>query len=179
MTTLVPAGPDFVALFTQFEHTAFRLEIRDRYNSPSETNRFALHRAGDPAWLDLDRVERADWFELMRTATGAGKRVERVRVVTEPHTDYIRFEADMTPGNLEAGEDIRYLPRTHPVVAGLPSWDYWLFDSRLVARLVFDDDDRLQGAELLDDPGRVVEHCVWRDVAWHYAIPYREYFKDM
>src|SRR5271165_6665942 len=32
--TLIEPGPDFAQLFQSFKHTAFRLETRDRYNSP-------------------------------------------------------------------------------------------------------------------------------------------------
>ncbi|GAB0102412.1 hypothetical protein JMUB6875_13800 [Nocardia sp. JMUB6875] len=39
--------------------------------------------------------------------------MQRVRVVTEPHTDYIRFAIAITAGNVAAGEDIRWLPREH------------------------------------------------------------------
>jgi hypothetical protein len=172
-------GREFLELFTGFEHTAFRLEVRDRYNATGEAERFARFLAGDESWRRLDRIERAGWFAMMREATSAGKRVERVRVVTEPHSDYIRFEAAMTPGNQAAGEDIRYLPRTHPSVAGLPSWDYWLFDSRMVARLRFDDDHRMQGAELIEDPAVVAAHCAWRDAAWHHAVPFDTYVKGV
>lgn len=35
------------------------------------------------------------------------------------------------------GEDIRYLDRAR--AGGLPDFDYWLFDSRQVARLHFDE----------------------------------------
>lgn len=31
------------------------------------------------------------------------------------------------------------------------------------------------GAEVHDDPAIVVKHCYYRDVAWHYAIPFAEY----
>ncbi|GAA4573751.1 DUF6879 family protein [Planotetraspora kaengkrachanensis] len=179
MTDLV-TGEDFLRLFTSFEHTAFRLELRDQYNEPSERERFAAFLSGEAEQLDrLNKIQRVRWFDLMRDATSAGKRVERVRVVTEPHGDYTRYTLALTAGNASVGEDIRYLPRHHTSVSALPSWDYWLFDSRLVARLWFDDggDSRLLGAELIEVPAQVVEHCAWRDAAWHYAIPHTEYTK--
>jgi hypothetical protein len=57
----------------------------------------------------------------------------------------------------------------------LPDYDFWLMDSTRVGILRFSDDDALLGAEIHDDPVLVVRHCYYRDVAWHYAIPYAEY----
>src|SRR6266540_2421987 len=113
-----------------------------------------------------------------RSGTGTtrqGKRVERVRVVTEPHSDYIRWEIAGTPYNLAAGEDIRYLPRGRAEQVGLPDHDFCLFDSTRLVLLHFDEDDQPLQHELTTDPAVVVRHCCWRDVAWHYALPYSQY----
>ncbi|GAB3214038.1 hypothetical protein GCM10027294_50960 [Marinactinospora endophytica] len=72
------------------------------------------------------------------------------------------------------GEDIRYLPREHPVVAELPDEDFWIFDSRLLARFEFDGPDVI-GVHLDDDPRAVVTALAARDAAWHHALTYTEY----
>lgn len=56
---------------------------------------------------------------------------------------------------MSAGEDIRYLPRAEAVRIGLPDHDFWLFDSRLVARFVFDGNDTTLGVILSEDPAVV------------------------
>ena len=57
----------------------------------------------------------------------------------------------------------------------LPGHDFWLIDSSTVGVLRFADDDVLLGAEIFTDPALVVRYCYWRDVAWHYAIPFAAY----
>ncbi|WP_053208199.1 DUF6879 family protein [Jiangella muralis] len=164
-------GAAFRALFDAYEHTAFRLETRERYVEDEEQEPLRKFLAGeepDDEWF-------ADWVEDVQAAVAAGKRVERVRVVSEPHGDYTRFGLDLARLNVAAGEDIRYLPRTKAAELGLPCEDYWLFDSGKVAILRFDDDDRLLGVEVVVDPAVVVERCKWRDAAWHHAIPWRQY----
>ena len=161
---MLPIGPEWRALFETFEHTAFRLEVRDRYNVPSEQG--PLHQllddgVEDPAWLD-------DWLVDIRQAADAGRRFRRVRVVSLPLTGYSRFGLTYAKYNNEAGEDIRYVARED--AAGLPQFDYWLFDSRTVARMHFDDQDHLLGFELVDDPALVVELNYQRDAAWHRAV---------
>jgi hypothetical protein len=73
----------------------------------------------------------------------------------------------------EAGDDIRYLDRTH--ARDLPDYDYWLFDSRLVAKMHFADDDTFVAFELIEDSAVVVEHNYWRDAALHHAVTRDEF----
>jgi hypothetical protein len=159
-------------LFLSFEHTAFRLETRDRYELEEEEREpFRRFMAGEPA----DDSWMSDFCDAVRGWVGEGKRLERVRVVTEPHSDYVRWGLEVAKLNISAGEDIRYLPRARAARLGLPSEDYWLFDSRQAAILRFNDENRLLGAELVDDPAMVVQRCYWRDAAWHHAVRRSEY----
>lgn len=120
----------------------------------------------DPSWLD-------DWLIDIREATDAGRRFRRVRVISLPPSDYSRFGLTYSKYNNDAGEDIRYLARDD--ADGLPGFDYWLFDSRTVARLHFDDQDQLLGFELVEDPAVVVELNYQRDAAWHRATTRDEF----
>lgn len=165
---------EFADLFTSFAHTAFRLETRDFYNDDSEHEPFRRFLAGEPA----DDTWMADFCADVRGWVAEGKRIERVRVVTVPHSDYVRWSLTVARLNVQAGEDIRYLPRTRARDLGLPDEDYWLFDSRRAAVLRFDDTDRLLGAELIEDPAEVVKRCHWRDVAWHYATEWGRYSRS-
>jgi hypothetical protein len=153
-------------LLNSFEHTAFRLEVRDRYNEPDEAEPLAKYLAGDrdePAWL-------GEWLDLVRGASATGRRLARVRVVTVPLTDYSRFGVWCSQFTTAAGEDIRYLPRDQADNDGVPRRDYWLFDSRTVVQMIFDDNDVFLGSELISDPAQVVQHNYWRDAAWHRAV---------
>lgn len=121
--------------------------------------------------LNPDEVRTGWWLPNIRAATAAGRRFERVRVVTMPPTDYSRYGLFSSRHNIAAGEDIRYLERTEALELGLPNYDYWLFDSRKLVRLHFDDsDDRLVKVEIIeDDYEQIVQANYWRDVAWHRA----------
>lgn len=106
---------------------------------------------------------------MIREATKEGRRFGRVRVVSLPLTDYSRFGVWCAQFTNGAGEDIRYATREVADAAGLPNYDYWLFDSRKLVRMRFDDEDRFLGGELIDEPAEVVQHNYWRDAAWHHA----------
>lgn len=120
--------------------------------------------AGEP--VDLGWFQ--SWLTMIREATAAGRRFRRVRVVSVPMSDYSRFGVFCSHYTNEAGEDIRYLSRQD--AAGLPDYDYWLFDSRKLVRMHFDQDETFLGGEIIADPTVIVKHNYWRDAAWHYAV---------
>lgn len=161
-------------LFNTFERDAFHLELRDDYGSPVEDTPYARWQRGEPddyAWLD-------PWMTLMRTVTGGGKTVRRVRVVTEPHSEYVRWEHSLTQLNMNAGEDIRWLPRNKlPEGITLPvsGNDWWLYDDRLLAVGHFDTDGKVLGSELIKDQSVIADCVRVRDQLWSIAIPHTEY----
>ncbi|TDO33229.1 hypothetical protein EV643_13327 [Kribbella sp. VKM Ac-2527] len=153
-------------LLNSFEHTAFRLEVRDRYDEPDEHESLEKYLAGEPD--DLSWMQ--EWFDLVRKATTDGKRFSRVRVVTVPLTDYSRFGLWCAQFTNNAGEDIRYLPRDQADASGLPKHDYWLFDSTTLVRMNFADNDTFLVSEVINDPAEVAQHNYWRDAAWNHAV---------
>ena len=162
-------GPEFAALFRSFKHTAYRLETRDQYYSPNETRALEQFVACEP--VDMDWFQ--NWLTMIRDATAAGRRFARVRVVTAPLTDYSRFGVFCSQYTNEAGEDIRYLARDQ--AQGLPDYDYWLFDSRRLVKMHFDEQEQFLGGEVIEDPAEIVQHNCRRDAAWHLAMR-REHF---
>jgi uncharacterized protein DUF6879 len=167
-------GEEFRTLCQTFRHTAFRLETHDRYVDEEEQEPIRRFLAGEPpddSWF-------MDWYEDVVRFVAEGRQMERVRVVSEPHSDYTRFGLDLAQRlNVPSGEDIRYLPRREADELGLPTEDFWLLDSSRMLRLHFDG-DVLLGAELVTDPPEIVRHAHWRDVAWHHARPLSEYVKS-
>lgn len=65
-----------------FEHTAFRLEVRDRYDAPYENESLRKFLAGEQD--DLPWMQ--SWLVMLRDLTAQGRRFARVRVVSLPLT---------------------------------------------------------------------------------------------
>ncbi|WP_020670607.1 DUF6879 family protein [Amycolatopsis nigrescens] len=169
---LIKPGPDFRRFFQTFEHAAFRLEVRDRYDAPYENESVRKFLAGEPDGLEWAN----SWLRLVREGRAEGRTFSRVRVVSLPLTDYSRFGLWVSQFTVEAGEDIRYVARDE--AADLPSHDYWMFDSRTVIRMHFDDESVFLGGEIIDDPAEVVQHNYWRDAAWHKAVRREDFATD-
>jgi hypothetical protein len=161
----------FGKLFTTFKHTAWRLETRRRYASDEVTDTYAQFVETGAARWDLD----TPWCENRRKQVQQGKRVDRVRVVDDPPTTGQLYLLDNARRNSAVGEEIRVLSRAKAQCLQLPEVDAWIFDSRLVAVLNFDDADNLVDVELITEPAEVVRYAQVRDAAWHYAVPFEEF----
>ena len=166
---------EFGRLFTSFRHTAYRLETLQQYDVSYEEEPYAAFLAGRPQPADPSKDE---WASMIRDATGAGKVFQRVHVVDEPLTDYLRYEIGWSYApNAAAGEDIRILPAKPGNELALPDHDYWLFDSRDLWIMDYDQTGRFLSAELVTDAPAIVGHNYWRDAARHHATPYTDYLR--
>jgi hypothetical protein len=129
-------------------------------------------------WLRGEPDEYAwhqDWLKFLRQATAAGVMVQRVRLASNPHTDYTRWGLDVSPLNIEAGEDIRYLPRRLTDDITLPDEDYWLLDDDTLILSVFSAGGRTGGFAREPSPELLKQCLVVRDQVWDRAIPYAQY----
>ncbi len=177
MTDLL-SSQEFLDLFRSFQHTAIRLETRDRYVVEAEQAALARFLAGqkiDPVY----EHERAFWDqELVAQSVAAGKRFERVRVVPEPLTAYLRFSLRGAGYLTRAGENINYLGRAQANALDLPAHDFWLLDAERLVLLYFTADDRLLGSQTITEPAAVRQHARWFELAREHATPYRLYLAE-
>ena len=150
---------------------AFHLEMKDEYHVTDEDEPFRQFLAGET--VDLEWL--AGWLEHIRDATSAGVAVQRVRIVNEPLNDYARFLLAMSPNNIAAGEDIRYLPSDKAAGIDLPKEDCWLFDDDNLVFVIFAGDGRSYGFCQPEDPELTARYARVRDQVWERAIPYAEY----
>lgn len=152
-------------LFRDFKHTAWRLETRRGYASDRKSPLWPRFLAGDDVASEPDNA----WRRNVREQTASGKRFGRVRIVDDPPTQGQRFLLARAATNIAAGEDIRVLPRAEAERLRLPDYDFWLFDSRIVARFAFDEEDTTLGVYVSEDPAEVAAACQTRDAALHLA----------
>ncbi len=163
--------PSFSELLAGCERSALKVELRDVY-LPND--------AGYQAWR-AGQVEQAikryaDWTETVRAATARGVAMRRVRVVSEPVSEYIRFEHAVTQEvNVFAGEAIRWLPRRQASTICLPGSDYWLFDGRLVQWVHFTGEGDSAGSEVTGDPDAVRLCQSAFELAWERGIDHAMY----
>jgi hypothetical protein len=160
---------------TLFDHSAWRLELLDWYTSPATERRLARFLAGE----QVTPAERAPWLSMLHRTHAAGKTITRVRVITEPLTDYLKYELACFESSVEAGEDIRILPGNLADGLHLPEYDFWLFDAgqpgARAAVSFYGERGAWLRAEIVTEPGFVAACCRWRDAAMSRAIPFHAY----
>ncbi|MGW3653462.1 DUF6879 family protein [Streptomyces sp. NPDC000878] len=160
-------------LFREFRHSAWRLETRTGYASDRSSPNWSEFQRGKSFGFNPD----SPWHTNVRAQTEAGKRFERVRLVDDPPTEGQRFLLATGLGNVAAGEDIRNLTRARAKELRLPDHDFWLFDSKVLARFAFDDEDTTLGVYVTEDPAEVLAACQARDAAWHHAVRTEEFVR--
>ncbi|WP_369378320.1 DUF6879 family protein [Streptomyces sp. cg36] len=167
--------PTFTELLDGAERTAVHLEMRDAYGVAGEAADFARWRSTGERDMDPGSPYWAPWVELVRRTVARGVTVRRARIVSEPVSDYIRFEHAGTPVNLGAGEHVRWLARRHASDLALPGNDFWLFDGRLVRWNHFTGDGESGGGETSDAPAAVALCAAAFEAVWARAVPHADY----
>jgi hypothetical protein len=168
-------GKERDRLLTSCQREALHLEMRDSYAIGDEADRFATFLATGTRDLQAEAPSRQYWTDLIHGLTTAGRRIRRARVVSEPVSDYIRFEWAGTAAIVDAGEEVRWLPRRQASPLLLPGNDFWLFDAQTVVFSVFDGAGQVAERQLVDDQP-IVKHCLAAfETVWQLATPHRDY----
>ena len=156
---------EFAEMFRTFRESAFHVETRGYYAMTYERDAFRRFLDGRPLppsglpWWQA-------WLDQMREVTRQGKRIGRVRILSEPPTDYQRWELWGTAWHIEVGEEIRYMSRRRAEQVGLPlDYDWWLFDDDRLIITRFTDAGEIAEKSLITNPGMIARHREWRDLA--------------
>ncbi|MFI9386366.1 DUF6879 family protein [Kutzneria sp. NPDC052558] len=158
-------------LASGFVREAVHLETRDAYGTAVELPHMAQWVAGEPddlAWLD-------GWCDQLKLHVAAGRSVRRVRIVSEPLSDYQRWSYSIASPMVNAGEDIRWIPRKGVSSIGLPGNDYYLFDERLVVFLHYAGNGLGIDKTASTDPADILLCRMAFETVWPLAIPHYEY----
>ncbi|GAA0426431.1 hypothetical protein Acor_55090 [Acrocarpospora corrugata] len=114
--------------------------------------------------------------ETVSEAVARGVTIRRARIVSEPVSDYVRWEHSLTADhNIAAGELVRWLPRAFASALPLPGNPFWVFDRRLVRFSLFGGDGQVVGHQFTEDRA-VVDLCVAAfEAVWDLAIDHEDY----
>ncbi len=164
--------PSFAELLGQCKRSAVHLELRDSY---AATDRFEAWRRGER----INWEDRESWWhpydQLIADTVARGVVVRRARVISEPVSQYIRWEHYVTHANVTAGEQVRWLPRGRATTIALPGNDFWLFDDALLRVHHFSGDGAVVEDEITTSPEAVNLCSAAFEAVWERAIPHHEY----
>lgn len=126
--------------FSSFKKSARRLELLQEYHiDGNEWETFRKFKAGEPTAI---YEELAEWNSLLDSWTKRGISVDRIRVIDNPLSDYLKYQIDLgyVPSAL-CGQSVRFISRDrfNEISKGLINTDFWLFDDEFVFELVYDE----------------------------------------
>ncbi|MFG2895218.1 DUF6879 family protein [Streptomyces sp. NPDC048248] len=164
----------FAELLAATRHSAVHLEMRDSYAVGDEGEDFEEFLRTGVANTDPARSFWPQWVPLVADAVTRGVVMRRARIVSEPVTDYIRYEHAITAVNVQVGEDVRWLPRRHASDIALPGNDFWLLDERVVQFNLFAGAGDWAGKDRTDDPAAVALCAAAFEPVWE-RTPHEKY----
>lgn len=166
-------GDEWRPFFDSFQSSAFRLETLPQYLVPGEAEEFRAFLNGEKP--PLSELEDNQWTRRVRAHTAAGKVMQRVHVVQQPLSDYLRFEFEAAyVFNVRAGEDIRILDVSETVNPGLPDMDFWMFDDAHVVHMRYKPDGTQIDRILLEDEDPA-PYVRYKEMALAASEPFNEY----
>ncbi|MFE0451581.1 DUF6879 family protein [Streptomyces sp. NPDC058914] len=167
--------PPFADLLARCRRSAVHLETRDVYGVPEEDEDFAAWRAGHRHTPE----NRDRWWNSFHSsvaeAVSRGVSVRRARIVSEPLSEYVRYEHSCTFQNMMAGEDVRWLPRRLTSDLLIPGNDFWLFDNDLIRFGLFSGDGAFVEHTLCDDPTVIKNVSEAFETIWNRGLPHDRY----
>jgi hypothetical protein len=160
-----------------FTHSLFRLETLERYDVESDGGDFEAYLQGKPSPAAAGKQA---WLDQLRCEAAEGKHSQRLRVVGDPLSDYIRYECEWGyVFNAQAGEEIRVLD------LGQLDWradlladeeDFYLVDDQWLVRMIYDDAGRFLGAEVVGESEEFERVQGLIDQLWGVAVPFADWW---
>ncbi|MFJ4921365.1 DUF6879 family protein [Streptomyces sp. NPDC088725] len=169
--------PGFEELLAAAKHSAVHLEMRDSYGVGDESEDFEKWKRTGRRDVDPASAYWTPWVDLIRNTVARGVVVRRARVVSEPVSEYIRYEYTGTPVNVEAGEQVRWLPRRQASDIALPGNDCWVFDSATVLFNHFSGEGNWSepGWEVRTEPAVARLASAAFEAVWDRGVPHEKY----
>jgi hypothetical protein len=153
------------------QRESIHLETRDAYGTAVELPHMAKWAAGEPD--DLEWLQ--DWCATLRQHVRAGKSIRRARIVSEPLSNYQRWSYSIAHPMVEAGEEIRWVPRRLVSSIAFPGNDYYLLDDRLVVFLIYAGSGLAVDKVTSTDPNDIQLCRSAFEAVWKLSIAHRDY----
>lgn len=165
---------EFQDLTAGITRSAIHLETRDAYGTEIELPHMAKWARGEPD--DLEWLE--GWCSKVRNHVAQGRTMRRAKIVSEPLSDYQRWTHSVIGPMVDAGEDIRWVPRRLMSSIAIPGNDYYVLDDELVVFLHYAGSGLSSGFTTSTDLADIERCTTAFEQVWAFSIPHREYKPD-
>lgn len=173
---------DFKEPFLAFTKSAFRLETLPEYRVEYEQNLISDYIEGKKVDYKNEYIDW--WLDLVQDRNAKLMEMSRVHVVSEPLTDYLRFELGIAyPKTSAAGEKIRLITEDDfddicdedefdVVFNRWGALDFWLFDDSRLFIMDYADDGTWSGVNESFDEDDIKDAMRIRDAVTLASSPF-------
>lgn len=149
----------------------FRLETLPQYLVPQEDESFTAWKRGERR---RRTPETSQWLAHIRDTTAAGTRWWKIRILDYPLAAYSAWELHAYQDSAAVGQETFVADRAwHADLADLHE-DFWMYDSSIVVRMVYDEEGHFLYPEQRGDLPRYLD---MRSRARRHAIPLDDYLR--
>jgi hypothetical protein len=117
----------------------------------------------------------AGWCDTLWRGTAAGKTFRRALMVSEPLSEYQRWAYATTQPLVDAGEDIRWVPRRLVSSLALPGNDAYVIDGELVVWMHYSGDGGSTGIEASSASADISLCRSAFAAVWQLGVPHSAY----
>jgi len=160
--------------FVAQHHTRdlFRLETLSFYNAVSDADDLSRYLRGEPT---PSAEAKRPWLDRIRADVASGRAWRRIHAVTQPLSDYIRYECEWgyVP-NSAAGEQVCIAELT-PALAHVG--DFFVLDESHVVRSRYDETGRFVDAEVIGDSASAAPFLAISELLWNQATDFSTWWE--
>ena len=98
----------------------------------------------------IDDESMREWWSFIKEKISAGVTMQRVRLVTEPLTEYTKNELLIHKKSKEYGDDIRIIKEETFKSLNIKMEDFWLIDENIVLKMNYSELGGYSGFDVLD-----------------------------
>lgn len=157
---------DLMAYLRNANSSLFRFEGLQNYDVPHEAEMIRTWK--EQGVVDVSGMR--DWWNFIERKTKSGVRMQRVRLVTLPLSDYTEVELEIHKQSASHGDDIRITALTTELAEkiGSPIQDFWLIDDFVALAMQYDSNGKYLGFKATQDVAALLS---LRDQLLRNAIP--------
>ena len=100
---------------------------------------------------DLDDKGMKDWWDFIALKTRDGVKMERIRLIIEPLTEYTKRELIVHAKSKTFGDDIRTISEETFNKLSIKLADFWLIDEKLVLIMKYSENGEYFGFDIMEN----------------------------
>lgn len=110
-----------------------------------------------------------DWWDFITLKTKSGVKMERVKLVIEPLTEYTKSELIVHAKSKTFGDDIKTINEITFNKLSIPQEDFWLIDERLVLIMKYSESGEYLGFDI--EESDIKKYITTKDILIKHSNP--------